>query len=404
MNQCSSWKSIGHIAGRIPVSKGVFCQVGIKAAEGNEWKQCVDGTTTPAPPAKIYSGLCPGTMPEEDGKIHFYNDDIAAFLAAKDRSLQGQERELTLQMSNPDAYVIPPTPPHDPTWIDVLSNPYGAGPLYVANETLKHAIPGNILKRKLSVSDEIHAMEAKNRMINDAKKATGTEEAPMKQTIPPLDDITRPSRVLQDSPCSSWKSLGNIGSDPKFSDNGVYCRVGPTNEGHEWKVCDDGTTVFSPPCVIYFGLCPGSWAPLAKDRSLQDSPADQCSSWKSIGHIAGRIPVSEGVFCQVGPKAAEGNEWKQCVDGTTLPSPGMMVTGVCPGSVSAEQQAKLNSEVAAMLAAEKPAGKDRSLQDSTGPVAQCSSWKSIGHIVGSNPFWKGIVCQVGIGAAGGPEG
>merc|ERR1712072_905667 len=94
---------------------------------------------------------------------------------------------------------------------------------------------------------------------------------------------------------------------------------------------------------------------------------------------------------------------KQCVDGTTLPSPGMMVTGVCPGSVSAEQQAKLNSEVAAMLAEEKPAGKDRSLQDSTGPVAQCSSWKSIGFIKGGLPFSKGVFCQVGIGAAAGNE-
>jgi hypothetical protein len=254
--------------------------------------------------------------------------------------------------------------------------------LYVANETLKHAIPGNILKRKLSVSDEIHAMEAKNRMINDAKKATGTEEAPMKQTIPPLDDITRPSRVLQDSPCSSWKSLGNIGSDPKFSDNGVYCRVGPTNEGHEWKVCDDGTTEMSPPCVIYFGLCPGSWAPLAKDRSLQDSPADQCSSWKSIGHIAGRIPVSKGVFCQVGIKAAEGNEWKQCVDGTTEPpSTAVMITGVCPGSIT-----------------------DRSLQDTqVVAINQCSSWKSHGNIVGQPNLAGGVFCQVGPKAAEGNE-
>merc|ERR1712072_471201 len=95
---------------------------------------------------------------------------------------------------------------------------------------------------------------------------------------------------------------------------------------------------------------------------------------------------------------------KQCVDGTTLPSPGMMVTGVCPGSVSAEQQAKLNSEVAAMLAEEKPAGKDRSLQDSPdAAISQCSSWKSIGHIEGRIPVSKGVFCQVGPKEAEGNE-
>jgi hypothetical protein len=133
----------------------------------------------------------------------------------------------------------------------------------------------------------------------------------------------------------------NIGPIP-FS-KGVFCQVGvPAAEGRELKQCVDGTTepAFG---IMYTGVCPGSITDddiaaflAAKDRSLQDTPdaaINQCSSWKSIGLIAGRIPVSEGVFCQVGPKAAEGNEWKQCVDGTTKPKAGsVMYTGLCPES------------------------------------------------------------------------
>jgi len=75
-------------------------------------------------------------------------------------------------------------------------------------------------------------------------------------------------------------------------------------------------------------------------RSLQDTPdaaINQCSSWKSLGNIAGPPGFSShGVYCQVGPKAAEGNEWKECVDGTTKPeSPAITVTDLCPGSWSA---------------------------------------------------------------------
>jgi hypothetical protein len=129
----------------------------------------------------------------------------------------------------------------------------------------------------------------------------------------------------------------------------------------------------------------------AQERSL-DSPADRCSSWKSIGHIAGRIPVSKGVFCQVGIKAAEGNEWKQCVDGTTEPTSGIMYTGVCPGSIT-------DDGIAAFLAA-----KDRSLQDTPdAAISQCSSWKSIGLIAGRIPVSKGVFCQVGPQAAEGNE-
>jgi hypothetical protein len=70
INQCSSWKSLGNIVGPPGFSShGVYCQVGPKAAGGNQWKVCDDGTTKPASPAIMYTGLCPGTMPEV-GDIH----------------------------------------------------------------------------------------------------------------------------------------------------------------------------------------------------------------------------------------------------------------------------------------------------------------------------------------------
>merc|ERR1712072_271893 len=57
----------------------------------------------------------------------------------------------------------------------------------------------------------------------------------------------------------------------------------------------DGTTKPAPPGITSTGLCPGSWAAPANDRSLQDSsgPVAQCSSWKSIGEIEGPIPFSK---------------------------------------------------------------------------------------------------------------
>merc|ERR1712216_1003003 len=91
----------------------------------------------------------------------------------------------------------------------------------------------------------------------------------------------------------------------------------------------------------------------------------------------GGMPFSKGVFCQVGIGAAEGNEWKQCVDGTTEPvPPAVMYTGICPGSVTDDEL------VAALRESQKADGKDRSLQDS--PVAatkQCTSWCSLGHLL-----------------------
>jgi hypothetical protein len=228
MEMCSSWESLGNIVGRPEISHGVFCQVGPKAAEGNEWKKCVDGTTKPASTAITYTGLCPGSWSAP----------------AKDRSLKGS----------------------------------------------------------------------------------------------PADVINQ---------CSSWKSLGNIVGRPDLP-HGVFCQVGAkADEGNEWKQCVDGTSEPEDGAIQVTGLCPGSWSA----RSLGDSPADKCSSWKSLGHHLGPIPFSKGVFCQVGVPAAEGRELKQCVDGTTEPAFGIMYTGVCPGSIT-------DDDIAAFLAA-----KNRSLQD-----------------------------------------
>jgi len=299
MSQCSSWKSIGHIKGGIPVSKGVFCQVGIGAAEGNEWKQCVDGTTKPASPAVMYNGICPGSISA---------DDIAAArkAAGLDRSLQ----------DTPDAAI---------------------------------------------------------------------------------------------SQCSSWKSKGLFKGRVPVPIGGVWCQVGPNEaEGNAFFECVDGITKPTGGSLLYTGMCPSSVTdgarslqgmavmqdPRDEERSLQDTTdaaMSQCSSWKSIGHIKGGIPVSKGVFCQVGIGAAEGNEWKQCVDGTTKPaSPAVMYNGICPGSISADD----------IAAARKAAGLDRSLQDTPlAAISQCSSWKSHGNIKGRPNFAGGVFCQVGPQAA-----
>jgi len=69
IKQCSSWAPRGFIKGRPSIASGVWCQVGISSAEGNDWKECVDGVTKPAEPALIYTGLCPSSE-KESGDIH----------------------------------------------------------------------------------------------------------------------------------------------------------------------------------------------------------------------------------------------------------------------------------------------------------------------------------------------
>jgi hypothetical protein len=70
ISQCSSWAPRGFIQGRPSIASGVWCQVGISSAEGNEWKECVDGITKPAAPALIYTGLCQSSEWKSAGDIH----------------------------------------------------------------------------------------------------------------------------------------------------------------------------------------------------------------------------------------------------------------------------------------------------------------------------------------------
>jgi len=89
MAQCSEWAPRGFVQGRPSLTPGVWCQVGISAAEGNDWMECVDGVTKPGQ-GTVYTGLCPSSVANQDvsAKDQQEPDQKVAEDSENERSLQ----------------------------------------------------------------------------------------------------------------------------------------------------------------------------------------------------------------------------------------------------------------------------------------------------------------------------